>query len=309
VLFDKTGTLTLGRLELLDRNVIGSLSEEARDAAYDMSARSSHPVSRCLAQALARTDARFTSTSMVRELPGKGLELERDGAVWRLGAPGWATETRTKEPGRTVLSRNGVLVASFALRESIRPDARREAATLERMGHEVWIVSGDSQARVNAMAEGLGIRPERALGDRRPEQKADDVARIGVDDTLYLGDGVNDSLAFERALCAGTPAIDRPVMPGKADFFLLGEGLSCIRESLELARSLRRAVTRGLAFSAFYNLLAITACLSGHMTPLRAAIAMPMSSITAILLALWNLRERPRPVDSRVAVRTVEVPT
>ncbi len=311
VLFDKTGTLTLGRLELLDRSVVERLPVEARDAAWDMSARSNHPVSRCLAQALAKAEARFSPDAQVRELPGKGLELLREGVLWRLGAPAWAISAAhpsAQPAGGTVLSRDGEVVAVFRLRESIRPDARREVAALEGTGHEVWIVSGDAQARVDEMAAGLGVRSERALGGRRPEQKAEDVARIDRRDTLFLGDGVNDSLAFERALCAGTPAIDRPVMPGKADFFLLGEGLSGIREALGLARRLRTVVTRILALAAVYNLIAIAASLSGHMTPLRAAIAMPVSSLTVILLALWSLRERPRRAAAPVAANVREVP-
>ena len=310
ILFDKTGTLTLGRLELQDRSALDGLPIEARDIAYDLTARSNHPVSRALAGALAKADARFSPEARVRELPGKGLELERDAVQWRLGAPAWAlTHPIAEHQGATVLARNGEAIASFRLRESIRPDARREVALLAQTGHEVWIVSGDSQARVDAMAEGLGVRPERALGGRRPEQKAEDVARIDRGDTLFLGDGVNDSLAFERALCAGTPAIDRPVMPGKAHFFLLGEGLASIRSSLALARRLRTVVTRILVLAAVYNVLTITASLSGLMTPVRAAIAMPVSSLTVILLAVFSLRERPRRVVTPVAASSPsEVP-
>jgi P-type Cu2+ transporter len=142
---------------------------------------------------------------------------------------------------------------------------------------------------VGAMARALGVPVEHALGGQRPEEKAQAVRRIDRQDTLYLGDGVNDSLAFEAALCAGTPAIDRPVMPGKADFFLLGEGLAPLRDALALSRKLRAVVRRTLVLALAYNVLAIATCLLGLMTPLRAAVAMPLSSLSLLLLTAYSL--------------------
>ncbi|HET9449612.1 MAG TPA: heavy metal translocating P-type ATPase metal-binding domain-containing protein [Aggregicoccus sp.] len=291
VLFDKTGTLTLGRLELVVPRSVEQLSEEARSAAFDLASRSNHPVSRCLAAALARTGARYSAGAHVVETPGCGLEL----GEWRLGRRAWCTAGVIPHPDPlpegegTVLTRRGQVVASFAMREAVRADARREVAALQAEGVGVWLISGDAPERVQAMARALGVPEERALGGQRPEDKAQAVARIDRRDSLYLGDGVNDSLAFEAALCAGTPAIDRPVMPGKADFFLLGEGLAPLREALALSRKLRAVVRRTLALALAYNVLAIATCLLGLMTPLRAALAMPLSSLSLLLLTAYSL--------------------
>ncbi|MBZ4416923.1 heavy metal translocating P-type ATPase [Myxococcus sp. RHSTA-1-4] len=306
VLFDKTGTLTLGRLELVDRASVEGLSPEARDVAFDMASRSNHPASRCLAAALNRVGARFSAESRVTEYPGQGLELIRDGVCWRLGRPGWAavvSEVGYAAPRGQgpVLSRDSVLVAAFPLRESVRSDARREVQALQAEGRAVWLISGDSPARVREMAESLGVPAPHALGGQRPEDKAAAVAALDKADTLYLGDGVNDSLAFERALCAGTPAIDRPVMPGKSDFFLLGEGLASIREALHLSLRLRAVVRRLLGLAIAYNVVAVAVCLAGWMTPLRAAVAMPATSLITVLFTVWSLsaaRERPASIPT-----------
>ncbi|GEL71307.1 heavy metal translocating P-type ATPase [Myxococcus virescens] len=332
VLFDKTGTLTLGRLELVDRAAVAGLTPASRDIAFDLVSRSNHPASRCLAAALAREGARFNSEARVSELAGQGLELNREGVRWRLGRADWATEAvdtglpdhepmdgasrawggpasrHSRPSGRVevllsgsglaagpVLTRDGVPVAFFQLRESVRPDARREVQALQGEGREVWLISGDSQGRVNDMAAALGISTQRTLSGQRPEDKAEAVAKLDAADTLYLGDGVNDSLAFERALCAGTPAIDRPVMPGKSDFFLLGEGLGAIREALRLSARLRQVVRRLLVLAVSYNVVAVAVCLAGWMTPLRAAVAMPATSLATVLFTVWWLsasRER-----------------
>jgi Cu2+-exporting ATPase len=306
VLFDKTGTLTLGRLELVEREAVDGLAPESRDVAFDMAARSNHPVSRCLAAALSRAGARFSAGAQVTEHPGLGLELLRADGVWRLGAPDWAAPGATSGEG-TVLAHDGQPVATFVLRESVRADARREIQSLSEAGHEVWLISGDASERVRTMAEALGVPVRHALGGQRPEDKAEAVARIDQADTLYLGDGVNDSLAFERALCAGTPAIDRPVLPGKSDFFLMGEGLSAIRESLVLSRQLRRVVHRLLGLALTYNVVTVSVCLAGLMTPLRAAVVMPLSSLSLILITLASLSGRRSPAASEQARDLKEV--
>src|SRR5690606_38205588 len=72
VLFDKTGTLTLGRLRLVDPAAVRDLPEALRDAAFDMAARSNHPVSRCVAAALAEAGARFDPEARVVEVAGQG---------------------------------------------------------------------------------------------------------------------------------------------------------------------------------------------------------------------------------------------
>jgi Cu2+-exporting ATPase len=139
---------------------------------------------------------------------------------------------------------------------------------------------------VQVIAQTLGIDPGKAFGALKPEDKATHLRAIGPEHTLYLGDGVNDALAFELALAAGTPAIDRPVMPGRSDFFLVGEGLTALHEALARALHLRRVVKRILALSLAYNVLAISASFLGFMSPLAAAVSMPASTLTLLLFTL-----------------------
>jgi P-type Cu2+ transporter len=313
VVFDKTGTLTLGRLELEAPQSLAALSPDARDAAYDLASRSNHPVSRCLAPHLADAGGRSDAAASVEELAGKGLQLSRVGVVWRLGSPSFALGLAPGDPqaqaakGETWLSRDAVLIHRFRTREAVRAGAARQIAALTDAGFHVELLSGDAPERVKAFAKGLGLSEERARGGLSPQDKAAAVAALdedGLSRTLFVGDGVNDSLAFAAALCAGTPAIDRPVMPGKADFFLLGEDLSSLGELLFAAVRLRQVVRNILALAFTYNALAITVCLSGLMTPLAAAIAMPASSISILLYAAGALAgsrsNQPRPASARL---------
>jgi Cu2+-exporting ATPase len=177
----------------------------------------------------------------------------------------------------------------------LRTDARTELQKLQAQAYRLWLLSGDTPSRVETLAKKLGFSPECAVGGLSPEAKAAHVRTLGASDVLYVGDGVNDALAFEAALAAGTPAIDRPVMPSKSDFFLVGEGLAPIHAALDGAQHLRLVVRRVLSLSLAYNVLAITAALFGRMSPVAAAISMPVSTLALLLITVTSLRERQPP--------------
>jgi P-type Cu2+ transporter len=317
LVFDKTGTLTLGRLALTDIAAIARLSRPARDMAYNLASRSGHPVAACLARTLERAGAAFHPTLSVTEVAGQGLcaaDPVDPGVQWRLGRARWALAHEAADGGgdaagaelsdRTVLARAGVELGRFDFSEVLRPDAGAELAALRAEGYAVHLLSGDAPARVAALAERLGLPAASARGGLDPERKARIVGELDHADTLYLGDGINDSLAFERALCAGTVAVDRPVLPGKAAFFMAGEGLEPLRRALIEARRLRQVVRRVFALSLSYNVLAVAVCLAGWMSPLRAAVSMPLSSLGILLFTLFQLRERrPRARRSSHPVR------
>jgi Cu2+-exporting ATPase len=160
LLFDKTGTLTLGRLELADPAAIGALDGTARDVAYNLAARSSHPASACLARAL-EGRKHLRPRRCGRRIPGQGLEWRRADGVWRLGRADWATFGRIAGP-TPLLARDGATLAALGMREVLRPDAARQIAELTRVGYETWLLSGDSLLRVQELAADLCI-PASAL--------------------------------------------------------------------------------------------------------------------------------------------------
>ena len=105
-----------------------------------------------------------------------------------------------------------------------------------------------------------------------------------------LGDGANDSLAFDRALCRGTPVIHRGVLEGKADFYYLGRVIGGIRVLFESDDIRRRTHAVILFFSIGYNLLAVGLAVAGRMSPLLAAILMPVNSLVTLAIVSAGMR-------------------
>jgi Cu2+-exporting ATPase len=109
-----------------------------------------------------------------------------------------------------------------------------------------------------------------------------------------VGDGINDSLVAEEAYCAGTPAIDRPFMAARCDFYFVSPGLGPVRAALHMSRRLARVVSTNLAIAVFYNVITVSLAVAGRMTPLLCAVLMPVSSLTTVLATTAQLKHKKR---------------
>jgi len=178
-----------------------------------------------------------------------------------------------------------------------------ELHELTRLGYSVFILSGDDPAKVAALAAGVGLSPAHAIGGRTAQEKADWIGQNDRNDTLMLGDGANDSLAFDRAHCRGTPLVHRGILEAKADFYYLRRGVEGVRELLLVNRARRRTQSAVIGFSITYNVLAAGFAAAGTITPLLAAVLMPLSSLASLLIVGAGTRPMmaPRPPLSQSA--------
>ncbi len=289
VFFDKTGTLTWGGLVAFPAFSLPD-GEAFPWAVLNSMARSSlHPVSAAVSEAVPQGERRFLPELRVEESFGEGLQACQEGRVYRLGRPGFAGEGE----GDCLFSRDGQVLARFRIEEDLRSGYEAALENLRTKEIEVWILSGDHPSKVLAAAQKLGIPEERALGGLRPEDKAEMVAKLDKGKGLMLGDGLNDALAFQKATAAGTPAIDRPVLPEACDFFYLGGGGSAVADLHEVAGIYRQIVHWNLWAAGAYNGVAVTLCLMGLMSPLLCAILMPISSLV-LLSRTWAKMREPR---------------
>lgn len=307
VVFDKTGTLTTGKLVVSNPDAIERLDAADRARLFALVVRSSHPKSRAIAAAIERLGAPPFEVANVREHTGKGMELRDGEHVYRLGASAWAiakAKVSALELGRSpevLFTRDGELLASLRVGEELRVDAADEVSALERAGYESFIVSGDSPEATQAMARAVGIPEDHAYGGRSPEGKLSWVRSRGEVKALFVGDGINDSLIAEEAYCAGTPAIDRPFMASRCDFYFVTPGLRPIREALVTARHLAKVVRRNLLVALFYNAITVSLALAGLMTPLLCAVLMPVSSLSTVLATTMSFGPRRRSPKARGA--------
>jgi P-type Cu2+ transporter len=306
VIFDKTGTLTLESLVLRNPAALAVLEPDDRAALWTLVRAARHPAASCVREAMLAGgwNVEADAGAGVREEVGCGLEWrDRDGREWRLGRASWVRAGRTTsavagfgpadaENTDLAFARNGIVIACFATGEEVRGDAVDEVKRLRARGLDVFILSGDRAEKVATMAARLGLAPAAAIAEMTPEAKAAWVRELDEGDTLMIGDGANDSLAFDAAACRGTPAVERGWLGHRSDFFFLGRGLAGVRALFEMTARRHQAIRLVLAFAAAYNLVAVGVALAGAMNPLLAAVLMPASALASLALAMIGMRWR-----------------
>lgn len=282
--FDKTGTLTDPVSRLSDPEEIDRLDEEAANALAALVKRNHHPIARAISEELVSRRGRIDSGTQwqVQEIAGKGVVCEIDGVEWKLGRPGWSGP----EGDGTVLSRDGEVIARFHAEETLRDGVAERIAGWRRRGFGIKLLSGDPEsARVAAVAELLGIGETDRGAALSPEEKATEIERFGSEQVLYVGDGGNDGPALDAAGASGSPATGVRAVESRADFVFTGRGFRAL-DWIFAAEQRRRHLGVVIFLTAVtYNAGAIGLALSGHMSPLLAAVLMPLSSLVTLAIA------------------------
>ncbi len=295
IIFDKTGTLTLERPVLENPEAILQIDHQSQLALARLSNGSLHPVARSLFESLGISGMEMLQQAPsveIHEVPGMGRHFEMENEIWSLGRPGWKTGNLDPDaPHDAELSRNGLSVARFHFKESLRPDTVTALSKLRNQNYRLIILSGDKSEKVTAVADALGIAREDAHAILQPDEKERIVREIDCHDTLYLGDGANDSLAFNAAFVTGTPVVDRSLLEQKSDFFFLSQSLSFLPGMLNLASRRYRTIAIAFSFALIYNATTITFAWMGFMNPLVAAIIMPLSSVISLTIIAIGLKD------------------
>ena len=283
IVFDKTGTLTTGIPTVIDVGALRALPTCARDVLFNLASRSNHPRSIAVRRALEGW-AEFRPEFAVTEAAGHGMEAMYAGRRYRFGAPAWAhPPSRELHSEAVVFACENESLAVVHTEERFRPDAANEIRALRDDGYDVRILSGDTPRRVREAAQQLGIAEDHVEGGFSPTDKARWLSDNDHHDTLMIGDGINDALALTTAFASGTPAIDRPFVPSRADFYFTTAGLRPIALVLAAAKKLSRIHRRNLCAALAYNALAVGFAAAGFITPIVCAVIMPLSSLSLLL--------------------------
>lgn len=300
VVFDKTGTLTEGDMRVT--HAVGQDDREAVAAALALEAGQTHPVARAIREFLsnATTGAPNLSSSGVvsvatniqRHSDG-GLSGDVSGKRWRLIPfdPSRSDDNRLLSGARLVEcgdpSQDERIRMELIVEDRLKSGAKETVRWFADRGIPVYILSGDHPSTVALCARQLELDSpnERAIARLQPEQKADFVRRLGPG-TLVIGDGANDApaLATATSSIAVRGAMDTSLKV--SDAYAMSAGVGSVPTIFDVARLARSAIRRNLAFSATFNVIAGTFAIVGAMTPLWAAIIMPMSSLTVLISAL-----------------------
>ncbi len=278
---DKTGTLTRGRaVATADR----PLNDSDRALIHAVAARSGHPVAAAIATATAVTgDDASASVLAVRTMPGRGLDADTTAGRMLLGN---ARHVGLPEDGRTWAVLDGRPLAAFAIDDPPSPSAPALLDRLRGRGLDLHIASGDAPTITRAVGAQLGIEAGHVHGGLEPEDKAALVRSLG-DGVLVVGDGVNDAAALASAeVAVGVRGGIAAALPACHIYIARPDAIAGLGDLLDAADRSRRRVRLLVTLALVYNAAGIALAAAGVWGPYLCAVAMPLSSIVSVVVAM-----------------------
>ncbi|MDG5787368.1 heavy metal translocating P-type ATPase [Evansella sp. AB-P1] len=308
IAFDKTGTITTGVPEVTDV----FLQEEA-DESYVYSVvtaieqQSNHPLAKALVQfSQSKADKKLPIVETIHDVTGYGVEATIDHCRWAIG--NWALMKRTntgpltdewcqrekiwQKEGKTVVyvSKDEEVVASFAVKDQVRSDAKETLKALHDMGIKTVMITGDHEATAASIAKEAGV--DDWIAECLPEQKVHEVDRLRkkYDSVIMVGDGVNDAPALAKSHIGVAMGSGTDIAIDTADLVLMKSELNKIRFSLELSKRMNRIIKQNLIFSISIIVILIAANFAQSLTLPLGVIGHEGSTILVILNGLRLLK-------------------
>lgn len=279
VVFDKTGTITHGSHP--EVTFTGALDADALRAVKLLTSASSHPLSSIVSHAI---KGQYSGKiSHFKEIPGKGIEGMIDGHLIRAGSAVFTGAQANTDTGNAYVyvAIDDLVKGYFSIRVAVRKNIKN---MLQRLGRKcVALLSGDNDADRNKM-RALFNASTALLFNQGPHDKLAYIKDLQAQgkNVLMVGDGLNDAGALKQSTVGIAVTDNTGVFTPACDGILAGERLGQLDRYLALARTSSSILKTGFGISFFYNAVALSFAVTGHLTPLVAAILMPVSSISVV---------------------------
>jgi len=302
VVLDKTGTLTTGKPEVTDILPGAVSQEDLLRIAASLESRSEHPFARAILKKMEGKP--YPQPENFETLPGRGVAATVEG-LRCYGGNGRLMEelgiavpeySQLSEEGKTPLhfaNEKKQYLGTIAAADVLKADSQAAVKTMQKLGLDVVMLTGDNNATAKAIAAKAGIT--HVISDVLPADKAGAVKQLQAQGhkVLMVGDGINDAPALVTADVGMAIGAGTDIAMESADVVLMNSALSAVSSAVELSKSTIKNIRENLFWAFFYNTCGIPLAAGVlfipfglQLSPMIGAAAMSLSSVFVVSNAL-----------------------
>ncbi len=305
VIFDKTGTLTQGQFGVVDMVAADGWDDDQSLAlAAALEADSEHLIAQSIRRLARDRKLVIPPVSNFSALKGRGVQADFENETYYIGGPrllellslkpqaaiaDFTNNANAKSQSVVYLTAQKTILAAIAIADVVRAESKQAVDELKRMGIEVAMLTGDSQAVAKAVAYELGIK--RVFAEVLPEHKDQKVAELQSlgKRVAMVGDGVNDAPALTRADVGIAIGGGTDVAIESAGLILVNSNPLDVVKIFKLSRASYRKMIQNLWWAAGYNIVAIplaAGVLVNWGILLSPAVGAVLMSVSTIVVAI-----------------------
>jgi Cu+-exporting ATPase len=294
VVFDKTGTISSPTSSAMCFD--GELTKMERQIVSSICRNSNHPLSREIVKWL--DEEHILPVERYAEIGGQGQEAVYQDYVVRIGSASFVKHPGIANAGSVVyVNINGQIKGCFTLEQSWRMGLSNVINELKNSTYELHLISGDNDRRADALRL---IFPQWAklLFNQTPTDKLTRIQAWQQEgkSVCMLGDGLNDAGALRIANLGIAVSDDINNFSPGCDAILDGARFDKLPQFFGFAKDAVKVIKMSFAISITYNIIGLSFAVQGTMSPLFAAILMPVSTVTIIsftsLMTRWYAKRR-----------------
>ncbi len=298
IIFDKTGTITKGKPTVTDVD-----DDKVLQISASLEKQSEHPLAEAIYSYANEENVKLLSVENFKAIPGHGVTGSIEGIEYFMGNRKLITETlglditkierkmtRLEEQGKTVmiLATKEEILGTIGVADVVKETSREAVERLQKMGIEVWMITGDNARTAKAIAMQVGIT--NILSEVLPQDKANEVKKLQNmgKKVAMVGDGINDAPALAQADLGIAMGSGTDVAMETGGIVIIKNDLRDVVNAIDLSKETMQKIKQNMFFALFYNVAGIPIAARVFsfagliLKPELAGLAMALSSISVV---------------------------
>ncbi len=281
IIFDKTGTLTTSKNSVVTYNGT-PLNEQQKILIKSVLRASNHPLSRKIYDSLKEVET--VTVTNFKELLGKGIQGEISGELVKIGSSSFLALNEVNDDLNTkvYIAIAGNVYGHFVYKNNYREGVQAVFNSLNK-NYKLVVLSGDN-AGEKSYLERILPKSVTYVFNQKPQDKLDYVAQLQEKGAvvMMLGDGLNDAGALAKSDVGIAISEDVNVFSPACDAIIDASIFKELPAYLKKAKQTRTIIIVSFIISFLYNIIGLSFAVLGDLSPVVAAILMPVSSISVV---------------------------